>query len=144
MPLAALETTPVDLSAPADSLADAIIHFAEQPPGPAMAVPIDIRIEVAIAAGRKTDPALVKQIGELSPLTCLEYGGVLSEVRQRHPLRFRCQVGHGYTSATLMAQQQGDVDDAMRVALRIINERAGLVGRITKNAADARGTSRGI
>lgn len=48
------------------------------------------------------------------------------------PLRFRCQVGHGYTAEVLATRQEDSVDEAMRVALRIVEERATL----TKKMAD--------
>ncbi|TCN24771.1 hypothetical protein [Sinorhizobium americanum] len=55
------------------------------------------------------------------------------------PLRFRCQVGHAYTSDTLAAESEGSVDEAMRVALRIIEERVTLC---EKMADDARRSGR--
>src|SRR3712207_1699315 len=51
-------------------------------------------------------------------------------VRSGKPLRFRCQVGHSYTADILAKEQEGRVDEALRVALRIIEERAELVSRM--------------
>jgi two-component system chemotaxis response regulator CheB len=45
-------------------------------------------------------------------------------------LRFRCQVGHAFTADVLASQQDGRVDEALRIALRIIEERAELVRRM--------------
>jgi two-component system chemotaxis response regulator CheB len=50
-----------------------------------------------------------------------------------HPLRFRCQVGHAYTADALAKDQEGRVDEALRVALRIIEERAELVHRMAED-----------
>ena len=70
-------------------------------------------------------------------LSCPACGGVLSQVRRSPPLRFRCLVGHGYTANTLAAEQEGSVDEAMRVALRIIEERASLTERMAEDARKA-------
>ena len=64
---------------------------------------------------------------------------MLSTVKGGHPLRFRCQVGHAYTADALAKEQEGRVDEALRVALRIIEERAELVARM---AEDGRQTGR--
>jgi two-component system chemotaxis response regulator CheB len=71
-------------------------------------------------------------------MSCPDCQGVLSEVRGEHPLRFRCQIGHAYT-AEVLASRTTEVDQAMRVALRIMEERVTLVRRM---AEDARATGR--
>ena len=63
----------------------------------------------------------------------------MSQVKELRPLRFRCQVGHAYTADALAKEQEGRVDEALRVALRIIEERAELVHRM---AADGRRSGR--
>ena len=54
-------------------------------------------------------------------------------------MRFRCQVGHAYTADALAKEKESQVDEALRVALRIIEERAELVARM---AADGRRNGR--
>lgn len=137
LPLAALEATPVDLSAAAVDLAAAIVQHVHEEPGPAVEVPPEIHLEVEIAAGGRITPDKVAEIAAPVPITCPDCGGVLSEVKGGWPLRFRCQVGHAYTGRALLARQEAQVDEAMRVALRIIEERAELVGRMGRNAERA-------
>ena len=57
----------------------------------------------------------------------------LSSIRGSKPLRFRCQVGHSYTSDILAKEQESAVDEALRVALRVIEERAELVTRMAED-----------
>jgi two-component system, chemotaxis family, protein-glutamate methylesterase/glutaminase len=135
MPLAALEATPVDLSAPAVDLAQTLIRFVQEPAGPSVPIANDVRLEIDIAAGGRTDTQLVEKMAHVTALTCPDCGGVLSEVNDSRPLRFRCQVGHAYTAKTLLSEQEDSVDEAMRVALRIIEERATLVGKMSADAA---------
>jgi two-component system chemotaxis response regulator CheB len=112
MPLAALEATPVDLSAEAVDLGPAIATFVSQPPGPVHPVPADLTVEVAIAAGGRIDTSALTAIADPVALTCPDCGGVLSAVREHGPLRFRCQVGHGHTAKALYDEQEGRVDEA--------------------------------
>jgi two-component system chemotaxis response regulator CheB len=58
---------------------------------------------------------------------------VLSEVRGQRPLRFRCQIGHAYTAEELAARSER-VDEAVRVAMRIMEERGDLVERMARDA----------
>jgi two-component system chemotaxis response regulator CheB len=67
-------------------------------------------------------------------LSCPACGGVMSQMRSAPPLRFRCQVGHGYTAESLSAEQEDSVDEAMRVALRIAEERAVLTQKMAEEA----------
>lgn len=69
-------------------------------------------------------------------MTCPDCGGVLGKVDASGPLRFRCRVGHAFTGRVLLNKQEGDVDEAVRVALRIIEERAELVARMGQEAAE--------
>ena len=56
----------------------------------------------------------------------------MSQLREPGPLRFRCQVGHAKTAEVLAYEQERSVDEALRVAPRIIEERAELVARMAE------------
>ena len=58
--------------------------------------------------------------------------------RPSRPLRYRCQIGHAYTAENLIAHID-EVDEAIRVAMRVMEERVTLVERM---ALDARQTGR--
>jgi two-component system chemotaxis response regulator CheB len=139
MPRRALEATEVDLCVPAARMGDVLSDLVRQPPpGVALPVPAEIALEVEIAAGEGLDSEKLGNIATPAALTCPSCGGVLSNVTG-NPLRFRCQVGHAFTADTLAKEQEGRVDEALRVALRIIEERAELVHRM---AQDGRATGR--
>jgi two-component system chemotaxis response regulator CheB len=139
MPLRALEETTVDLCVPGARLGDVLADLARESPGTMLPIPPEIRLEVEIAAGERLGTDRLTKIAEPAALTCPSCGGVLSAIKSGHPLRFRCQVGHGYTADALAKSQEGRVDEALRVALRIIEERAELVHRM---AMDARQSGR--
>jgi two-component system, chemotaxis family, protein-glutamate methylesterase/glutaminase len=132
MPRRALEVTMVDLCVPGSQLGDVLSELAREPAGERLPVPSEIKLEVEIAAGERIGSDGLHQIAEPAALTCPSCGGVLSTLRLSKPLRFRCQVGHAFTADILAKEQEGRVDEALRVALRIIEERAELVSRMAE------------
>ena len=133
MPLHALEATTVDLCMPGIRIGDVLSDLAREQPGTRLPAPPEIRLEVEIAAGERIGSDSLAEIADPAPLTCPSCGGVLSELKTEHPLRFRCQVGHAYTADALAKEQESKVDEALRVALRIIEERAELVTRMARD-----------
>jgi two-component system chemotaxis response regulator CheB len=132
MPRRAIEATEIDLCAPAAKLGDVLSDLSREVAGPGLPVPPELKLEVAIAAGESLDSGVLRKMADPVALTCPSCGGVMSKVRDGKPLRFRCQVGHAYTADTLGKEQEGRVDEALRVALRIIEERAELVSRMAE------------
>jgi two-component system chemotaxis response regulator CheB len=139
MPRSALQALEVDLTLVAARIGDVLSELASDPAGPALPVPPEIRLEVDIAAGARIDSNVLRRIADPAALSCPQCGGVLSMVRESKPLRFRCQVGHAQTAEVVAKEQENAVDEALRVALRIIEERAELVRRM---AADGRNAGR--
>jgi two-component system, chemotaxis family, protein-glutamate methylesterase/glutaminase len=134
MPRSAMSAVEVDLAVTSARIGDVLSELVREAPGPGLPVPPEIRLEVDIAAGERVDTSTVARIGDPSPLTCSQCGGVLTTIRGSKPLRFRCQVGHALTADVLAKQQEHAVDEALRVALRVIEERAELVQRMANDA----------
>jgi two-component system chemotaxis response regulator CheB len=139
MPRRALEATMIDLCVPSARIGDVLADLAQEAAGAALPPPLEIALEVEIAAGERIDPGKFGDIASPAALTCPSCGGVLSKLKVGNPLRFRCQVGHAFTADTLAREQESHVDEALRVALRIIEERAELVQRM---AEDGRASGR--
>ena len=133
MPLRALEATTVDLCVPSAKIGDVLSDLVREEAGTRLPVPAEIRLEVEIAAGERIGSDSLVKIADPAALTCPSCGGVLSALKAEHPLRFRCQVGHAYMADALAKEQEGRVDEALRVALRIIEERAELVHRMAED-----------
>lgn len=141
MPLSALDTCDVDYRAPVDRLAQVLGQLAQEPAGPAIPAPGDIALEVQIAAGR---PSTVDEIALTATpvaLSCPACGGVLSEISDPSRLRFRCQIGHGFTAEILDKEHEAAVAQAIGVAVRALEERHTL---LIKMAADARRRGRDL
>lgn len=137
MPLQALGATTVDLCVPAARIGDVLSDLVREPAGAALPVPPEIRLEVEIAAGERIGAKGLSGIPNPSALTCPSCGGVLSELRAGQSPRFRCQVGHAFTAEALAQEQESQVDEALRVALRIIEERTELVHRMAEDGRHA-------
>ncbi|AMJ62092.1 chemotaxis protein CheB [Bosea sp. PAMC 26642] len=136
MPRTALLASDVDYRASAGDLAALLIRLVQEEAGPELAPPANVALEVAIAMGRPSDTPIIAEIADPVPLNCPGCGGTLSQIR-RSPLRFRCQVGHGYTAEALAHEQEGSVDEALRIALRVIGERAVLMEKMALDALQA-------
>lgn len=135
MPLAAIEATAVDYVTPASELARTLIGIAGSEAGPACPPSENLRLEVDIAFGTRLGSRHLREVAEPSALSCPDCHGVLSEIIGSRPLRYRCQIGHGYTAETL-ALRIDEVDEAIRVAMRIMEERVTLVERMARDARD--------
>ena len=136
MPFGALEASDIDYRAPTDELAPLLSVLAQQAPGPEAQASRALELEVDIALGRPCRSPTIAEIATPVPISCPSCAGVLSELKEP-PLRFRCQVGHGYTAEALVKEQEGSLDEAVRVALRIVGERATLIERMVRDAQAA-------
>ncbi|WP_260596630.1 chemotaxis protein CheB [Sphingomonas endolithica] len=136
MPLSALEATEVDHVASAADLGHLLSNIAQSDAGAGISPSDGLRLEVDIAAGVRLGSHALKQIATPSPLSCPECQGVLSEVNGSRPLRYRCQIGDAYTAETLAANID-EVDEAIRVAMRVMEERVTLVERMALDARES-------
>jgi two-component system chemotaxis response regulator CheB len=138
MPRAALETVPADHVVPASDMARLLLQIVQTEAADPAPVPRELAFEVDVAAGARLGSTALRRIADPVALTCPDCQGVLSEIRTQKPLRYRCQTGHAYTAEQLVAKHEL-VDEAMRIALRMMEERLELIERM---ARDARETGR--
>lgn len=137
MPLGALEAADVDYRDSAAELGTLLLDLVGQDVEPAFTAPADLELEVRIALGRRSDSSTMSIIGDVAALSCPSCGGVLSQMHARSPLRFRCQVGHAFTAKVLAEEQESSVDEAIRTALRIVEERVTLLSKMAAEASEA-------
>jgi two-component system chemotaxis response regulator CheB len=132
MPLAALEAVEADHVVNAAGLAGLLAEIAGTDAGAAPQCPDGIALEVEIAMDGRLGSEKLSRIARPSALSCPDCYGVLSEVEGQTPLRFRCQIGHAYTAETLATRTE-EVDEALRIALRMMEERVTLVTRMAED-----------
>lgn len=130
MPLSALRHVRIDHTVPVAELAPLLLRLAASPadaPEGDLVVPEDIRIEVNIAKEDKASEAGVFQLGQPSNYACPECHGVLLQMKDDTPLRFRCHTGHAYTLESLLSEMDEMIEDSLWNAIRALEERAMLM-----------------
>jgi two-component system, chemotaxis family, protein-glutamate methylesterase/glutaminase len=74
--------------------------------------------------------------GVPSVFTCPECHGTLWEVQDHHLMRFRCRVGHAYSPESLYAEQSEELEAALWIALRTLEEKVSLTSRLGDQARE--------
>jgi two-component system chemotaxis response regulator CheB len=131
MPTSAIHAAEPDLVAPAEELADMIVHLAHEAV-PATMAPTDdplLNEEEYTAIDRAASDR--PQPGSPSGFVCPDCGGALWEMEDDTGLlRFRCRTGHAYSIESLAAEQTETVETALWAALRALEERAAMARRM--------------
>src|SRR5262245_46760485 len=133
MPLSALHHVDVDYTVPASQMGTLLQQVVMTPSRSAITMPDrdenrlkDELRELTMHQDERDHP------GEPSPYSCPECGGVLWELRDGELIRFRCRVGHAYTSETLTTEQALTVEHALWSALRALEEQAAVRRRMAE------------
>ena len=134
MPESALSAVKVDHCLPVHEIANLIAALAPAQSllGKDSAVPEPKRHKTP----EKGVPAIEKgyQDGEPAVYTCPECHGTLWEIDDGDVVRFRCRVGHAYTAEHLLAGQEQEVESAVCMAIRTLEEKAQLTGNLGARA----------
>jgi two-component system chemotaxis response regulator CheB len=132
MPSSAIDNVPVDFVAPAEGIGVAIQRLmrTHRPAAVASDDPIDDVTERALEGG-----GALEMPGRPSRFTCPDCGGSLWDASPEEPGKFRCRVGHSWTTAGLLERQALTLEQALWTALRALSERADLARRLRDQAA---------
>jgi two-component system chemotaxis response regulator CheB len=138
MPQSALRHVEIDHVCKAAEMARLLGSLVRLPAGPTPDIPIDIRLETAIAAQELADMKADDMLGIPSRFTCPECHGALWEIEDGTMLRFRCHVGHAFAADTVLDAQGEEIDRLLATLLRSHQERAELARRMAEQerAAD--------
>ena len=131
----AIQSGAVDHVLPVTEMGNLLARLADEPVVEAMReVPHEMDQEVAMAEGNLAAMSGDDRPGHPSVFGCPECGGVLWEIQDEQVLRFRCRVGHAYSSGTLMEEQAEVLEDALWSALRGLEEQAALARRLAERS----------
>jgi two-component system chemotaxis response regulator CheB len=122
MPRRALETVNVDFCVPLVQIPGVILETVQ-----------GAGVAETAGTGRPTEHP-----GPLSGFTCPECNGALWQEEEGGVLRFRCRVGHRYSTDAMLSAQDDSVERALWAAVRALEERAALARRLANNAEDLR------
>jgi two-component system, chemotaxis family, protein-glutamate methylesterase/glutaminase len=138
MPRSAIRTGRVDHVVPLRDIALLLGALSEEEAAPR-------RARAGGAQLRQMEPDLAEmplalrgddRPGQPSVFTCPECHGTLWEADEDGVLRFRCRVGHAYSPDSMLSAQTDEVDRALWVALRTLEERAALAYRLADRARE--------
>ncbi|HZF31260.1 MAG TPA: chemotaxis protein CheB [Gammaproteobacteria bacterium] len=135
MPRKALESVEVDHVLRVEQMGALLLSLSREY-APLVVVPRDLIIEGQLATGSWI--GAVETIGECQPVACPECGGTLWKVGNNDTAVYRCGVGHAWSTSALLDQQSEEIERALWVAVRLLDERA-LVLQSIANHAERRG-----
>ena len=120
----AIDHVQPDLDLPLADIGPALVELAGRPPSREI---LTIAPNDPVAG----DPgSLDPQPGKPSGFTCPDGAGALWESEEGEILRFRCRVGHQFSTESLFAEQAEGVDAALWGGLRALEERVALNRRL--------------
>jgi two-component system, chemotaxis family, protein-glutamate methylesterase/glutaminase len=107
MPRNAMARVDVDEVLPVQEMANRILSALE-------------RITIPLGTRRSPD------VDEPSEFSCPDCGGVLWKIEQDGVLRYRCRIGHAYSTESLSSRQDVKLEEALWSAVRALEERANM------------------
>ena len=126
MPLNALAHVEVDHKLPVAEIGPLLGRLVEQPAPAARPVSGEesrkTQHEIRIAEKEDALEENVMAFGALSPFTCPECHGVLTQLREAKILRFRCHTGHAFSAASLLESSIEQVEARLWDAVRALDE----------------------
>ena len=136
MPLRAIESLEVDWCLSLKEIGRKLIELMTEPKG-------DERVKKKSTGLPNQSPEVIAEApknGPPVPLTCPECQGPLWEVRNGKLVNSRCLVGHRYSLESLMAGHSEEIEQALWVALRSLEERVTMQRRLSEDARQRNNT----
>ena len=133
MPNSVLHTTEVDYKVSIAEMGYILGDLFSRGPCEGNNVPADVKLEADIAKRMSSTVSDLIQLGDLTPLTCPDCGGVMIQVAQDTTLRYRCYTGHSFTAKVLEEQQLKGIEESLWVAIRVLEERRNLLVSLSRN-----------
>lgn len=88
-----------------------------------------------IALAEVSERVSSESLGVPSGFGCPECGGALFELHEGSRVYYRCRVGHSWTQGSLLGEQGQAVESALWTALRALEERSALLGKMARSAS---------
>lgn len=140
MPMMALNRAKPDYVVGLDEMPALLDKLVRQPAGESRPLPRSLKYEVEIARSGSNGMDNIDKldgIGHRSVLACPDCGGVMWEIDEEELVRYRCHVGHTYTAEVMSLALDENLRRALASALRALEERVALAGKLHRQAVDA-------
>jgi two-component system, chemotaxis family, protein-glutamate methylesterase/glutaminase len=128
MPTSAIEVAQPEHVLPVAQIPELLVRLVgEEVPADAGAGPSELmEVETAMAQFDMSKIDAQEHPGEPSGFSCPDCSGSLWRIEDGGLLRFRCRVGHAWSAESLLAQQTEELESALWMALRSLEEKAAL------------------
>jgi len=123
MPNAAISHAPVDHILTLEEIAARLQEIVDSPAEKPSRIPEELMDEVKISEHESMDLADMEKIGDLTPFTCPECGGVMWSVKNEPLSRFICHTGHSFTTEAYISEQAKLIENSLWSAVRFMQER---------------------
>ncbi len=133
MPQNAIEAVQADYVKPVSEIPTLLTQLARKYSQTVQLPPVREE-QVDVAELDNEGSQIMENGGQPTTYICPECGGVLMEYHEDHLIRFRCQVGHAYSTESLMAEQAEKLEDVLWIALRTLEENIRLTQRLAERA----------
>lgn len=138
MPLSALRYVKVDHCLPLDSIPALLVRLvaARQATSSGYVVDAATQHEQAVFLSEGDPMEHLDALGAPSTFACPDCNGVLWEVSDAQPRRFRCHTGHAFTLRSLQYAQALAADEVLWSALRALQEKQKLIEQVAQQSHD--------
>lgn len=134
MPFHALQAVQPDYCLALSEMSHKLAEIVYEPAKEWVPVPKDIALELKMIEKGIHDVKLTEDWGAPIAVSCPSCGGPLWELKgEEQPARYRCHIGHGYTTRTLLEDQDETIEEALWVALRTLKERSKMLEKLADN-----------
>ena len=138
MPENALQSVRVDHVVPLSDIAPLLRRLTSVPaPAEVTSVPETVEVEVKIAKEQDALDAGIERIAKPSRYSCPECHGVLLEINEGGPLRFRCHTGHAYSVESLLSAIHDGVEETLWESVRASHEAERLMQEMARHLESA-------
>jgi len=138
MPQSAMDHVQVDYCLPITAIGALLTRLAFETVEDGRARQISLTLEKEVRNAAMETNALNdhEQVGKPSAFSCPECGGVLWELEDGSLLRFRCRVGHAFSSESVLAEQTEALEKSLWAALKTLDEKVSLSRRMAERARE--------
>ena len=143
LPNNAINSVDVDHVLSISEIAEKLVEIVHQPAKKPLPVPEEIKMDVKVSE-HSVPGGLRKmsEMGEISPYTCPDCGGVMWDVENEPVGRLVCHTGHSFTMNSFLHSQSEVIENSLWEVIRFIQERIKIVERLAeKDRQDGRADS---
>jgi len=126
MPTNALEFVAADYVVPLAELGGLLVRLTTEPAPAKPKLPADqldlLKIELTIAKQGGGFELGIIDMGKLTPFTCPDCHGALTQLIEGKLIRYRCHTGHAYTVSALLSEVTESVESLLYQGMRGLEE----------------------